>query len=341
MIQTIDFENAIKLANPLFIDVRSESEYQEDHIPGAINIPIFTDDERKNVGTLYKTAGPEEAKRLGLAIVSPKLPDIVNLIEKSAIGKEVVLYCWRGGMRSQSICTILDLLNIRVFRLNGGYKKYRQWINSFFQQDSFPFKIVVLHGLTGTGKTDVIQKLADLGAGTVDLEGLANNRGSVFGYVGLPEQPSQKLFESLIWYKLHKNSYQKYIIVECESRRVGKVTIPESVFSEMKNGKHILLFDSLDHRIERILKEYQVDLYQNELINALNKLKSRLGNDKIINLHQMILSGDINPVVETLLVDYYDPLYNYPDQPSGDFDLNVNSFNENQAAHEIIKYLAT
>lgn len=339
MIQQIDFASALKLPAPALVDVRSESEYQEDHIPGAVNIPLFNDEERKNVGTVYKNNGPEEAKRLGLKIVSPKLPHLVNLIEKAGIGKELVLYCWRGGMRSKSLATILDLMNINVFRLNGGYKRYRQWINKFFHQDSFPFEVIVLHGLTGTGKTNVIQKLANWGASAVDLEGLANNRGSVFGNVGLSPQPSQKLFESLLWYQLHKYRHQKYIIVECESKRIGKVTIPQSLFLGMKDGKHILLFDSLNHRIERILNEYKVDLYANELIDALNKLKNRLGNEKVLSLHQMIESGKFHPVVETLLVSYYDPLYNYPDHPSVEFDFNVNSFDENQGAKEIVKYL--
>ncbi|MEL7564296.1 MAG: tRNA 2-selenouridine(34) synthase MnmH [Dehalobacterium sp.] len=339
MIQQIDFASALELSDPVFIDVRSESEFQEDHIPTAVNIPIFNDEERKHVGTVFKHNGPEEAKKLGLTIVSPKLPHLVSLIEKAGMGKEIVLYCWRGGMRSKSLATILDLLNINVFRLNGGYKRYRQWINNYFHQDSFPFKVVVLHGLTGTGKTNIIRKLADLGASAVDLEGLANNRGSVFGDVGLSSQPSQKLFESLLWWELHKYRHQEYIIVECESKRIGKVTLPPSLYTGMKNGKHILLFDSLDHRIERILDEYKADLYTNDLIYALNKLKSRLGTEKVLSLHRMIECGDFYPVVETLLVSYYDPLYNYPDHPSSEFDLNVNSFDEHQGAKEIVKYL--
>jgi len=340
MIQQIDFASALKLSDPLFIDVRSESEFEEDHIPTAVNIPIFNDEERKHVGTVFKHNGPEEAKKLGLTIVSPKLPHLVNLIEEAGMGKEIVLYCWRGGMRSKSLATILDLMNINVFRLNGGYKKYRQWINNYFQQDFFPFEVVVLHGLTGTGKTNIIRKLADQGASAVDLEGLANNRGSVFGNVGLSSQPSQKLFESLLWFQLHKYGQKEYIIVECESKRIGKVTLPPSLYSGMKNGKHILLFDSLDHRIERILTEYKADLYANDLIHALDKLKNRLGNEKVLSLHQMIECGSFHPVVETLLVSYYDPLYNYPNHPSSEFDLNVNSFDENQGTKEIVEYLS-
>lgn len=341
MIQQIDFADALKLSHPLFIDVRSESEYGEDHIPGAVNMPVFNDEERKSVGIVFRKDGPEEAKRLGLTIVSPKLPQLVYSIEKAGAGKQIVLYCWRGGMRSQALAAILDLMNIRIYRLNGGYKKYRQWINHFYQQESFPFEVVVLHGLTGTGKTNVIHELARLGAGAVDLEGLANNRGSVFGNVGLPEQPSQKLFESLLWFQLHLHRDVKFILVECESKRIGRITLPLALFRAMRTGRHILLFDGLDHRIQRILAEYQVDIYANELIDALSKLKNRLGNETIALFHRMIEGADYYPVVESLLVNYYDPLYDYPDRPSREYAYNVSSFDESEAARNILTYLAT
>jgi len=340
MIQLIDFEEALKLPAPLFIDVRAESEYQEDHIPGSVNIPIFNDAERKEIGTVYKNNSPEAARKLGLAMVSPKLPRIINEIEDLATGKNPVLYCWRGGMRSKALSSVLELMNIRAFRLNGGYKRYRQFINTYFQ-DTFPFNVVVLHGLTGTGKTEVIKALDRLGASAIDLEGLANNRGSVFGNVGLPPQPSQKLFESLLWSKLHQFRDEKYIIVECESKRIGRITLPPSLFIAMKEGKHILLFDDLNHRIERILREYKVEANGSNLVEALNKLKNRLGNATVKSLTQMIDSGNVHPVVETLLVKYYDPLYNYPDHASTEFDFNVCSCDEEKAAKEILHYLVT
>ncbi|MGI6684797.1 MAG: tRNA 2-selenouridine(34) synthase MnmH [Bacillota bacterium] len=340
MIQQIDFEDALELADPLFIDVRAESEYYEDHIPGSINIPIFNDEERKKIGITYKNNSPEAARKLGLSIVAPKLPLIINLIEKAGAGKNPVLYCWRGGLRSKALATVLELMNIPVYRLNGGYKRYRQFINAYFHRNVIPFKVVVLHGLTGTGKTQVLKVLTELGAGAVDLEGLANNRGSVFGDVGLPPQPSQKLFESLLWSKLNQYRGHNYIIVECESKRIGKITIPSPLFNAMKEGKHILLYDDLNHRIERIIREYKVELYANELIEALNKLKNRLGNETVQSLTKMINSGNFKPVVETLLVKYYDPLYNYPDHASPEFDYNLSSFDEEKAGQEIFRILS-
>jgi len=341
MIQQIDFADALKLSHPVYIDVRSESEYQEDHIPGALNIPIFNDEERKEIGLVYKNISPEAARKLGLSIVSPKLPQIIELIEAAGNGKEPVLYCWRGGMRSKALAAILELMNMRAYRLIGGYKKYRQFINNFFNQDSFPFEVIVLHGLTGTGKTRVIQAMIDLGASSVDLEGLAHNRGSVFGNVGLPPQPSQKYFESLLWSKLYQYRDRRFIIVECESKRIGRIILPQILFNGMKKGKHILLYDELDHRIKRIMEDYRADAYGNELKDALDKLKSRLGNDTVLSLCRNIDEKNFYPVVKTLLEKYYDPLYNYPDQPSPEYDYCVHSFDTEKAAREILHYLAT
>ncbi|ATW24223.1 tRNA 2-selenouridine(34) synthase MnmH [Candidatus Formimonas warabiya] len=341
MITDLDFDDSLKMPRPLYIDVRSEREYQEDHIPHSLNIPVFNDEERIQVGLIYKNEGPEKARKAGLNIVAPKLPQLVKTIEEAALGKQLILYCWRGGLRSYSLATILDLMNIRVFRLKGGYKRYRQWINNYFQQERFSFEVIVIHGLTGTGKTGVIQKLAHLGAGAVDLEALANNRGSVFGNVGLEEQPSQKLFESRLWDELHKNQEKKFIIVECESKRIGKITIPLSLFRGMREGRHILLFDTIDNRVKRIISEYHVDRYGKELIEALTRLKSRLGNETVASLSQMIEKENYASAVERLLIDYYDPLYQYPACPSREYDMSIPFSDISQTAAIIQKYLST
>ncbi len=329
MIRLTNFEDSLNFPQPLYIDVRSENEYKKDHIPGSLNIPLLNDQEKKQVGIVYKNQGPEIAKRVGLSIVSPKLPEMVRLIEEAGSGKQVILNCWRGGLRSQSLGLILNLMNLPVFRLNGGYKKYRQWIYRYFYEEIFPFEIIVIHGLTGTGKTRVIQKLSEMNIATVDLEGLANNRGSVFGSVGLTEQPSQKLFESLLWYQLHRNQKSKFIVVECESKRIGKINLPFSFFHAMNRGTHILLFDSIDNRIERITSEYQVKFNDDDLMAALRRLKVRLGNE----------GKNYHSVVEKLLLNYYDPLYKYPDRPSSEFDLCVMSSDIEQAANQIFNWI--
>lgn len=341
MITLIDFDEAMKLPSPFFVDVRSESEYVEDHIPQAVNIPVFNNGERAMVGTVYKDEGPEAARKLGLEIVSPKLPGIVQAITEAALQRPIVLYCWRGGLRSHSLAAILDLMNLHVYRLIGGYKRFRRWINAYFGQTSLPFKLVVLHGLTGTGKTHVINQLKECGAGVIDLEDLANNRGSVFGNVGLPDQPSQKKFESALWFELKKNERHRYVIVECESRRIGKLTLPLLLSNNMKEGRHILLYDTLPNRVYRIIHEYDACLNKDELIKALHRLKDRIGNEKIFTLGKLIEAGNYYPVVEELLVNYYDPLYRYPDQPSDCFDLSVRTADAEQAVKEILRFIST
>ncbi|MGI6712828.1 MAG: tRNA 2-selenouridine(34) synthase MnmH [Bacillota bacterium] len=341
MIRDIDFEQAMQLNNSLFIDLRSENEFQEDHIPNAINIPLFNNEERANVGTVYKNQGSKAARKLGLKIVTPKLPKIVQLIDDIANNSSIVLYCWRGGLRSQSLAVILDLMDIKGYRLIGGYKKFRNWIYAYFQQEKLGFEAIILHGLTGTGKTEIIKQLEKSQIGVIDLEGLANNRGSVFGSLGLSDQPTQKMFESLLWHKLEQNKDQRFIVVECESKRIGKLILPSLFYQTMKEGKHILVYDTLPNRVKRIISEYDPSTYKNQVLEALIKLKDRLGKDKINYLKNLVIEGKYQWVVEDLLICYYDPLYKYPDHPSTQYDLSVNAANIESAAEQIIKYLLT
>jgi tRNA 2-selenouridine synthase len=339
MITPIEFDKALSLSRPLFIDVRSESEFNEDHIPGAINIPLFNDEERALIGSVYKKQSPKQARQLGLKILSPKLPGLVYSVQSQGEGRQIILYCWRGGMRSLSLATVLDLMNTHVFRLNGGYKSFRRWIRSYFSQDNFPFQVVVLHGLTGTGKTNIIKKLAERGVPVLDLEGLAGHRGSVFGSVGLPEQPTQKHFESLIWRECHKFKSNDYLVVECESKRIGKLVLPTLLFNEMKAGRHILLYDTLEHRINRIIREYQVDKNREELAKTLGNLEKNLGVKKVKEWQSLIMEEKTYSVLKMLLVKYYDLLYKYPDHPSAKYELSLSSVDENQAANVITDFL--
>lgn len=335
--ETITIDEALNMQETIFLDVRSESEFTEDHIPGAINIPLFNDGERAMVGILYKEQGIEEAKKLGLKIVGPKLSHIYESL-LAFKHKNIVVYCWRGGMRSKSIHNVLRVLGLKIFRIEGGYKSYRRFVNAFFE-DNFNLEIVVCHGLTGVGKTEVIKDFIKLNINALDLEGLAHNRGSVYGNVALPKQPTQKFFESKIFGELWKIRKEKYVIMECESKRIGKVFLPNSIFQAMKDGKHLLFYDTIPNRIQRIIADYTEfssrDDVIKQLLESTIQLQKRLGNNVVNNLQNLIKAKTFEPVVEYLLVNYYDPLYKYPDSPSDEYDESVFTANKEDAIHTI------
>lgn len=335
--RVVDFKTAWQLKNPIFVDVRSESEYALDHIPGAINIPILNDAERVEVGTIYHNVTPKEARFIGLEIVSPKLVTMAKELEELSEKGTIILYCWRGGMRSTSISYILDLMRIPHYRILKGYKEYRQIVNEFFAE--CPFKVEVIHGLTGVGKTHIIKELQALGEQSIDLEGLAGNRGSAYGNVGLPPQPSQKMFESKLWYDLQACDRKRPIIVECESKRIGRLLLPDSLHQKMQCDGHILVFDSVQNRVNRIIEDYDPSLAKDEIIEATVRLKARLGKEVLDDILEKIELGDYKYVTEVLLVKYYDPLYKYPDEKSELYDASFDAASSRQAALAIKEFL--
>jgi tRNA 2-selenouridine synthase len=300
-----------KKENFCIIDVRSESEFEEDHILGAINIPILNNEERIIVGTTYKEKGVKAAKLLARNITMPnmliKLNKIYSIIERTK--KIPLIYCARGGDRSGVIATFLAMENTYVFRLTGGYKAYRSYILNYFNT-MFKKKIKVFYGLTGTGKTEVLLELRKNNLPVIDLEGLANNRGSVFGHIGLGKQPGQKRFDTLLFDALSELD-EDYIIVEGESKKIGRLYIPEQFYDRMIFGDAYLIECSLELRIKRIIDEYGGYLEKNktELIRSIEVLKVQLGNDKINELISKFNSGLLNEIVEFLLTNYYDILY--------------------------------
>ncbi|MFZ5754619.1 MAG: tRNA 2-selenouridine(34) synthase MnmH [Bacillota bacterium] len=323
----INIEEALGLDNVLFIDLRSPCEYEEAHIPGALNLPLMEDDERAMVGTIYKQESPEKAVDRGFAIIAPKLPRLTQQLKQLTKERTLVLYCWRGGMRSKSLCQVLHILGIKHYRLIGGYKAFRHYVNDFFAKP-FEKEIVVLHGLTGVGKTEILQHLIDASLPAIDLEGLANNRGSVFGHIGMRRPPSQKQFEGMLFCTCRKLQGFPRIAVECESRRIGSIFIPLSFFQAMQKGRKVLIYDSLENRITRLINTYldeKSTFNEEQLAAAINNLKKRLGSAKVEQLLALLKTKDYHDVVEALLLDYYDPLYKYPDQPSEAYELNLNA----------------
>ncbi len=339
MIKEISVQDLNTLDQPVLVDVRSEGEFTEATIPGAVNIPLFNNDERAQVGTTYTQMTPSLARELGLSIVSPKLPKIVKKIEELSKQGPLVLFCWRGGMRSKSLATVVELMGIPIYRLTGGYKAYRNQVLDYFEA-KLPYKVVVLRGNTGVGKTDLLGKLRAEGYPAIDLEKLANNRGSVFGAMGLGEPPSQKKFEGLLYEELVSLSNFPYIIVECESKRIGRVTLPLSFYTAMQEGIQVLHCDSLTNRVQRLLKEYAtVPNALQEIRIALERLVKTLGHVKVRELLVLIESGQLDVFTERLLVEYYDKLYAYPNEPSSDYAFYVNYQEPVRAVRELECYL--
>ncbi len=341
MVKEISIDQALDSDDLLLIDVRSEMEYSEATIPGAVNVPILGDEERSAVGTLYRIEGPEPARRLALALVAPKMAEKISEICNLAAGKKVAVFCWRGGMRSQYMASVLKTAGLPVYRVIGGYKAYRRYVYGYLDREELTQKAVVLNGLTGVGKTDVLIRLAQKGFPALDLEGLAEHRGSVFGKIGLPPSPTQKSFESSIVWFLKEIGEKSVFVVECESRRVGKILLPVPLLNSIKNGIQVLLYTSLENRVKRIRDVYTNGPGENvkELQHSTSLLKNKIGAAKAEALNSMLEQRSFELVFTYLLKNYYDPLYRYPDGPSDEYALSVDTTDIEEASEKVFNFV--
>jgi len=338
MLQEITVEELLKLENAVLIDVRSENEFSQGTIPGAINIPLFTNEERKEIGTVYNQESAKQAMELGLKIAGGKLYTLYEQINRLAVRKPLVLFCWRGGLRSKSLAVVLDIMGLHVLRLSGGYKAYRRHVVRFFEE-KFPYRVVVLKGNTGTGKTEILQELKAQGYPVLDLESLANHRGSVFGSIGLGVQPSQKQFESLIYHELINYQEYDYIIVECESSKIGKLNLPRSLVEAMREGTEILIYDTIESRADRLVRQYILSSEAiSELKQALVKLKKYLGTTNLNELVQMLEKQEYHEFAVRLMSTYYDKLYGYPNEEQ-DYEFCINNKNLEQSISKLKDFL--
>ncbi|MHB8127007.1 MAG: tRNA 2-selenouridine(34) synthase MnmH [Desulfitobacteriaceae bacterium] len=340
MIREISIQELPNLNNKILIDVRSEGEYSEATIPGALNLPLLNNFERAEVGKTYTQISPHLARQIGLSFISPKLPTLVESALKLAKSGSLVLFCWRGGMRSKALATVLDLMGMSVYRLQGGFKAYRAIVLKYFQT-KLSFKVIVICGNTGVGKTEFLARLRREGYPAIDLERLANNRGSVFGDMGLGPPPSQKAFEAMLYEELKSIVGFDYIIVECESKRIGRVTLPASFYQAMQEGTKVLVFDSVTNRVQRLLKEYTT--VPNALIainQALERLVRTLGHEKIKEFKKLIELGNFQDFTKRLLLEYYDLLYAYPNQATSEYQLCLNHENQDLILKQMTDYLA-
>jgi tRNA 2-selenouridine synthase len=323
------------------VDVRSPGEFQKGSIPGAVNIPLFDDEERDLIGTLYKKEGTRQAKKRGIEVVSAKLADIYGKIDsEEEKGKEIVVFCSRGGMRSGSIVRLLDSLGHRVHQLEGGYKEYRRYVLDNLNALIDSKKVVVIHGNTGTGKTELLKILRGQGFPSVDLEDMANSRGSIFGTVGLGRPRYQKAFEALLFERIREIDGE-YIIVESESPRVGRVYLPNALVDKMRTGIHILVECKMQQRIKRIVDEYisiQRDDVLEEIRDSINRLKGELGKKKADILLVLLEQGNYEKIVSILLAEHYDPKY-YHSEKNYDYVLKLGSDNVEECAGTIAEFL--
>lgn len=302
------------------IDVRSEGEYAEDFIPDAVNHPVLNNVERARVGTLNKVASAFEAKRMGAALVSRNIAD---MLEQHFADKPrdwaPLIYCWRGGKRSRSLTLVLREIGFKAVQLDGGYKAYRARVAQELTELPTRFNYVTICGCTGAGKTALLLALRDAGAQVVDLEGLANHKGSLLGEQVTTPQPSQKRFDSLLWSALRTLDPARPVFVESESKKIGMVQMPESMREQMAAGECVWLDVPVVARVAHLRGEYGHFVADPALLmQKLAPLKALRGGEMLAHWHTLATAGDIDGVVESLLVDHYDPLYttaikrNYP-----------------------------
>ncbi len=329
---TADQLDAFLLPGADIIDARSEGEYTLDFIPGAVNHPVLNNEERARVGTINKEVSPFAAKRMGAALVSRRIADMLeqHFADKPRDWAPLV-YCWRGGKRSGSLTLVLRQIGFRAVQLEGGYKAYRARVASELNELPKRFNYVTICGCTGTGKTALLHALRDVGAQVIDLEGLANHKGSLLGESVTAPQPSQKRFDSLLWAQLRSLDPSRPVFVESESKRIGLVQMPDAMREKMAAGQCVWLDVPVAARVTHLRGEYEHFVADPALLmKKLAPLKALRGGEKIGEWQALANADAVDPLVESLLVDHYDPLYttaikrNYPNLSTA-FQLHMNS----------------
>ena len=310
-IQKITISEFLDLAKiNLLLDVRSPSEYAHAHIPKAKNLPLFNDEERKIVGTNYKQQSREDAIKIGLDFFGTKMRSLVETVEqllaenKKETSKTVLIHCWRGGMRSAGVAWLLDLYGFKVYTLVGGYKTFRNYIT---EQFAMPYNFNIIGGYTGSGKTYIIEALKKAGKATLDLEGLANHKGSALGAIGMPKQPTQEMFENLLGLELVANEITETTFLEDESQRIGLVMIPNPLWINMRKSKVFFIDIPFEERLNYLVVEYG-SLKKEELVNAGIRIQKRLGGLETKNYINFLLENNFKEAF-SILLKYYDKHY--------------------------------
>lgn len=306
------------------LDVRSPGEYSHAHIPGAISFPLFSDEERKVVGTMYKQESKEKAIKKGLEYFGVKMVKMVeeaeNISNKISPDKQqpekkiILVHCWRGGMRSAAVAWLLDVYGFNVYLLTGGYKAFRHWVLARFESQ-YNFKII--GGNTGSGKTDLLKEMDKNGLAIIDLEGLANHKGSAFGAINMPEQPSQEMFENKLAFALNEKQpaisiatgkeQSNVIYLEDESQRIGLVNIPVGIWKQMRIKPILFLHIPFEERLNYIVADYGKG-DKEKLVNAVIRIKKRLGGLETKAAINFLIEDNLLEAFRILLF-YYDKMY--------------------------------
>ena len=317
MFQDINIQEARQNRSLRFIDVRSPGEYAQGTIPGAVNIPLLDDNERALVGTTYKQKGSKQATELAMEIVSPKIPHYMReLTDHLRDGQAPLIFCWRGGKRSKAMATFADLFEIPVYRLEGGYRAYREYVVERLSRTKLGMPTIVLHGLTGVGKTLILERLEARGEPVLDLEKLAGHRGSAFGSLGEITPRNQKSFDSLLLEKIEELEHAPYVFVEAESKRIGRVLVPDFIMQAKEKGVHLYMEAPMELRVKRILDEYHPEgtdeqQFQQKVLGAISRIEKKLASDVRNALKDSAEAQNYAHLVFLLLTEYYDPRYEY------------------------------
>ncbi len=310
--EALDVEEFITQSQQqLIIDVRSPIEFNKGHIPGSLNIPLFEDTERAEIGTLYKIKGKEEAVMRGLEIVSPKLSDFIRKTKNSSQNKDVFVYCFRGGMRSNSFGWLINISGLKSIIMNGGYKAYRNHVLNYFEK---PHKLILLGGATGSGKTDILKELQKQ-MQAVDLENLAHHKGSAFGAIGQEPQLPQQLFEHNLFNELKKQDITKTILLEDESMTIGYNKIPYPFWLQMKQAPIVKIKVPFELRVNRLVNEYGTAPIE-QLKQSIKNISEQLGMNNAKDCLQFLDEEKLADVARLTLI-YYDKAYLYNHEKKG------------------------
>lgn len=319
------------------IDVRSPKEYNQGHIPFAVNMPLFTNEERALVGTIYKQQGKQPAITKGLEIVGPKLVQFVEFAQKNAFNNTVFIHCWRGGMRSGSVAWLLEMYGLKIFTLKGGYKAFRNYTLEIFKSEK---NIQIIGGKTGSGKTLILELLEQKNQQIINLEKIANHKGSAFGALGEQQQPTQEQFENCLAINLLETDNINPIWLEDESRLIGNKIIPEDVWLKMLNAKVFFIDLPFNERVSYLVDQYG-KFSKNDLQTAIIKIAKRLGGEQTKMCLEALEKNDLTTVCKICLI-YYDKSYQYgllKREPKTIKQLYFNSLNIEQITHKLIEQI--